>query len=144
MKERKSPGAGATCGSILLAEDDDSTRGVLAAALRKSGYHVIEAGSGDDAMNALGGRAPISLVIADNGMPGAAWKEIAAFAQQRTRPAKLLLISGHCEEVLRDRGEFLAGFPFMSKPFSMREFLTAVEALCDPGFTEASAHPEVK
>lgn len=56
--------------NILLVEDDDFLRSVMADAVEILGYSVTECPSADQALIALEGMAPFALVITDVRMPG--------------------------------------------------------------------------
>lgn len=56
--------------TILLIEDDDGIRLALATVLELSGYRVIEASDGQQALNILAAGTNIDLVITDNQMDG--------------------------------------------------------------------------
>jgi CheY-like chemotaxis protein len=55
--------------TILVVEDNDAAREALAALLRAGGYDVLTAGDGEEGLAALGGGAPVHLVLLDMLMP---------------------------------------------------------------------------
>ena len=57
---------------VLVAEDDEGTRTLLSAVLRKEGYEVKECGDGLEAVR-VGSRELFDLVILDLEAPGARW-----------------------------------------------------------------------
>ena len=56
--------------TILLVEDDDGIRFAIATVLELSGYRVIEASEGQQALNILASGTNIDLIITDNKMDG--------------------------------------------------------------------------
>lgn len=56
--------------NILLVEDEDILRSVMAQAVEILGYSVIECPSADQALIALESKVPFSLIITDVRMPG--------------------------------------------------------------------------
>ena len=70
--------------TILIVDDSSSMRQVVGMALRSSGYEVIEAVDGEDALNKLDGRK-VHLVISDVNMPN--MDGITLIRELRTLPA---------------------------------------------------------
>jgi PAS domain S-box-containing protein len=54
---------------LLLVEDHDSTREVLARILRRAGHDVHAAGRGDEALQLAASRGPFDILISDLGLP---------------------------------------------------------------------------
>lgn len=55
---------------ILVVEDEDEIRGMLAEVLADAGHHVIEAESGDAALVLLESHGPFDALVTDLHMPG--------------------------------------------------------------------------
>lgn len=68
---------------LLLVEDHDSTREVLARILRRCGYEVTAAGTGEEALKLAGTEGPLDVVISDLGLP-----DQSGFDLMRTLKAK--------------------------------------------------------
>ncbi|MGB7298732.1 MAG: ATP-binding protein [Burkholderiaceae bacterium] len=64
-------------GRVLLVDDDRLSRIMLAAMLEKSGYHIVQAEDGEQALQAFCSQ-PFDLVISDMNMPGMSGTEMAA------------------------------------------------------------------
>jgi PAS domain S-box-containing protein len=103
--------------TILLVEDDEQVRAVMAAILRKNGYQVVPAASGEEALSAserFQGR--IDVVLSDVVMPRMngrqLWDQIS-----RMRPkAKVLFMSGYGDDVSAHDGILTANVPLVQKP----------------------------
>ncbi|MGE0492206.1 MAG: response regulator [Vulcanimicrobiota bacterium] len=111
---------------ILLLEDDDTMRGLLAEALGLNGYAVTAVGSGAAAVEAA--RAdPFDIMIADvrmEGMDGLA----AVEGVQGHRPGiGSLVITGYSTEEDSIRAIRLGVGDYLKKPFQIKVFLEAVE-----------------
>lgn len=59
---------GKDASTVLVVEDDDSTREILTVMIEKEGFHVVQAANGREAFDALNRRTP-DLIILDVGMP---------------------------------------------------------------------------
>jgi PAS domain S-box-containing protein len=124
-------------GTVLLVEDQEAVRSLVSSVLRKSGYHVIEAGSGAEALGLPESQVrAIDLLITDVVMPGMSGKELAARLTARLGGLRVLFISGYTSnEIVRD-GVAEAGVAFLQKPFTPAEIAARVgemlSAECSP------------
>ncbi|CAA7617499.1 PAS domain-containing sensor histidine kinase [Magnetospirillum sp. SS-4] len=120
-------------GTILLVEDEDAVRLFGARALRNKGYTVIEARSGEQAVEVLRGDDAIDMLISDVVMPGMDGVTLARFVRMERPAIKLILISGYSEDVARDGIDPDAGIHFLPKPFSLKQLAGAVKQVMTEG-----------
>ena len=120
-------------GTILLVEDEDAVRLFGARALRNKGYTVIEARSGEQAMEVLNGGEHIQVLISDVVMPGMDGVTLARFVRMERPTIKVILISGYSEDVARDGIDPDAGIHFLPKPFSLKQLAGAVKQVMEGG-----------
>ena len=109
-------------GTILLAEDDGLLRGLARSVLQRAGYRVLEAGSGEEALEVSQrhGEA-MDLLLTDMVMTGALDGNALADRLQLERPGiRVLCMSGYSTEI----GS--SSYPLIYKPFTPSELLTAV------------------
>ncbi|MGH7483196.1 MAG: ATP-binding protein [Longimicrobiales bacterium] len=104
---------------ILVVDDEDGVRTLLRRALERSGYRVIAAASGADALATLSGldRAP-DLLLTDLAMPGMGGEEVAERVRGRCPGIPVLFMSGYSEDEVLSRLRASPGFGFIQKPFS--------------------------
>ena len=114
--------AGPAGATILLVEDEDPVRRLLASILAGEGYRVIEAADGAQAVQAFSARGDgIDLVLSDIIMPGMSGREMAR-ALQAVRPGlKVIFMSGYIDDESLAEGLGEGQAPFLSKPFSPAE-----------------------
>jgi two-component system, cell cycle sensor histidine kinase and response regulator CckA len=102
---------------ILLVEDEAAIRVMTAMVLRRLGYLVQEASSGEEALRwAQASREKIDLLITDVLMPGINGLELAEVLQSRGAELKVLFLSGRppgCRGVVQPEAGFL------QKPFTL-------------------------
>ena len=117
-----------TCGPILLADDEETVRNLGRRMLEKSGFTVLVAGDGREALEIFRrDRDRIALVILDLTMPhldgDACYREL----RQVKSDVRVLLSSGYNEQdvVNRFAGKGLAGF--VQKPYTSQELLAKVK-----------------
>lgn len=122
---------------VLIADDDDEMRALLAQALRDDGYEVREAADGFQALLGIGlGQsdelAGVDLIITDLRMPGLTGAELLAGLRALSWNVPLLLISAFLdEETARDALQNGA-VAVLSKPFSLAELRAAVHRAAPP------------
>lgn len=116
--------------SILLVEDEDPVRLFSARALRNKGYRVIEAKSGEAALEIIEeGAQIIDLVISDVVMPRMDGPEMAAKIRERYPDMRVIFISGYAEEAFRDRLTYDAHF--LPKPYNLQQLATKVKQVLE-------------
>ena len=112
---------------IMLAEDDDSMRGFLAAALARAGHEVVAFADG---WSALGGEpAGYDLLIADIVMPGMDGVELARRARLIRPELRVMFITGFAAVVLDGGRSPLPGASVLSKPFHLKDLVAHVDRL---------------
>jgi CheY-like chemotaxis protein len=121
---------------ILVVEDHDDTREVLANLLRHIGHEVFAAASSGEALKAIG-TAKMDVMVSDIGLPDGSGYALLAQARQvqPTMRAVALTGFGTAQDARFSRE---AGFDFhLTKPLDFHELRTALAQISNP----ASAHP---
>ena len=120
--------AGKAMAHILLAEDDESLRKFLAAALVKAGHAVTDFGDGGDAYECLKGDS-FDLLLTDIVMPGMDGIELAKRAAELNDGLKIMFITGFAAVALHPNSEAPKTAKVLSKPFHLREIVAEVERM---------------
>jgi signal transduction histidine kinase/CheY-like chemotaxis protein len=111
--------------TILLVDDDVEVRSGVAAALDAMGHSVVQAGSGQEALEHLRAHPETSLLLTDYAMPGMRGTQLAYEATKRQPSLKILLISGFADlpqdEMLR--------WDLLRKPFTPEELAACIDEL---------------
>jgi CheY-like chemotaxis protein len=91
--------------SVLLVEDDDDNRELMAEVLTAAGYTVHSVASGSDALRTLSERS-VDVVVTDLGMPGMGGLEMARAAKAIAPAVPVVVVTGWTEreDVERARG----------------------------------------
>lgn len=112
--------------SILLVEDDRTSRRNLAAFLRSTGYEVYEAEDGEIALSLLSS-TQFDVVISDLNLPGNL-SGIGVLDALKNLPRKLdgILITGTGSDDVKSRAKSL-GAAYMEKPIQLRELEKTIE-----------------
>ncbi len=125
-KEKKSETWGS--GTILLVEDEDMVRAVAERALVRSGYTVVTATNGEEALEVLAARDDIDLLVSDVVMPVMDGPTMVRQARADNPALPILFMSGYAEEQLRKTID-LDRMAFLPKPFSVQQLAEAVQAV---------------
>jgi two-component system cell cycle response regulator CpdR len=112
---------------ILLAEDDESMRRFLAAALEKAGHEVASFSQGDEAFDCLQGGSRFDLLLTDIVMPVMDGIELARKAADVAPRMKIMFITGFAAVALNPKSNAPKDAKVLSKPFHLRDIVNEVE-----------------
>lgn len=115
--------------TILVVDDEEQLRKMLALVLRKNGYHVIEADSGAEGL-ALARRHLPDLILSDIHMPDGDGTTLLRALRQDSelRTKQIVLMTGKPELVTPRRAMEEGADDFLAKPVSIKALLGCVEA----------------
>lgn len=117
--------------TVLVVEDDEMLRRLLAGILAREGYRVLSAESGAQALeiSATPPNDSIDFLIADLHLPGISGVALAAQLRAALPELKALFISGTTKERFSALGADMSQSAFIAKPFRMHEMIEAVRVL---------------
>jgi DNA-binding response OmpR family regulator len=141
MEKNTSAGAGACLSTsaggdaratVLVVEDDDLLRTLVAEALQDQGFEVVEAADGVMALAVLQSDARIDLLMTDVGLPGGMSGLDLARAARAERPdLGVLFVTGYPEDATFKDGQPVTGTQVLAKPFSIPMLVERIGALFD-------------
>ena len=123
---------------VLVTEDEPGVRSFAAQVLRQAGYRVIEAGSGEEAIELAGEPDPISLLLTDVVMPAMSGRTLAERMRALHPGIAVLYMSGYTDDLVVRTGVMVDGRNFLQKPFTPENLLTRVRATLAPLAPHAS------
>ena len=112
---------------ILLAEDDEAMRSHLARLLKRAGYAVVAAASGDEAVPLLEDEH-FDLLLSDVIMPGVDGIELARVCERVSPATRIVFITGFAAITLTADIEAPRARS-LSKPFHLRELVSEVRRI---------------
>jgi two-component system cell cycle sensor histidine kinase/response regulator CckA len=115
-------------GTLLLVEDEDAVRLFSCRALRNKGYHVLEARSGEEALEILKKEGnKIDLIVSDVVMPQMDGPTLYKHVREKWPDIKVIFVSGYTEDRLRE--QFTSGevIYFLPKPFTLKQLAGKVK-----------------
>ena len=131
--EEVSPGVVSGSETVLLVEDEDLVRKVVARILERAGYRVVVAGSGAEALALCEGvRTTIDALVTDVVMPGMGGNELAKYIAARYPDVKVLFMTGYTDDEILRKGILDQGRAIMLKPFAPEELLHKLREILGP------------
>lgn len=123
---------------ILLAEDDNSVREFVSRALRQTGHDVVAVGDGQQALDVLE-KATVDILLADIVMPRLDGIALSLKVSKDHPELPILLITGYAAERQRAHNLDALIHNVLTKPFTLKEICTAVDAALDAAKNSKSA-----
>ncbi|MDA0261715.1 MAG: response regulator [Proteobacteria bacterium] len=113
---------------ILVVEDELPVRRFAVRALEKRGYDVIEAESGEEALEILANAGTeVDLILSDVMMPTVDGPALLREVRAQRPEIKVIMISGYGESILQGVLDQHEGVLFLPKPFTLDELIAKVE-----------------
>jgi len=118
--------------TILLVEDEEDVRQIASCSLRHRGYHVIEAGSGEEAIEEYRRNAgKIRLLLTDVVMPGMTGVDLCKNLLALDSRLKVIYSSGYSDSVLLRDGDIEPPPAFLRKPYGPHELAAKVREVLE-------------
>jgi two-component system cell cycle sensor histidine kinase/response regulator CckA len=114
---------------VLLVEDEELVRALVARVLRQRGFTVVEAASGEEALLRASGLEEIDLLVTDVIMPGMDGGQLADRLLGARPGLKVLFMSGYAPDQSLREGRLSQGAAFLQKPFTVEGLLEKVRGL---------------
>jgi len=121
---------------VLLAEDDEDLRSLLAEQFRRSGFEVVEAEDGTAVVECLAQsilradpRASYDLIVSDIRLPGLSALDVLRGARSALELTPVILITGFGDRRTHDRALFLGASAVFDKPLDIDDLIAAARRL---------------
>lgn len=114
---------------ILVVEDEDAIREVVALNLRLAGYEVTEAASAEQALAVFSPPAGFDVAVLDIMLPGMNGFSLCETIRRDSASIGIIMLSAKTLETDKIKGLSIGADDYMTKPFSVSELLARVEAL---------------
>jgi two-component system OmpR family response regulator len=114
---------------LLIVDDEDNLRSMLAAALRHNGFMVSAACNGREALKAMGGPPHPDLVVLDVMMPDLDGFEVCRRMRADGDGTPVLFLTARDSVIDKVRGLTLGGDDYLQKPFSLEELVARANAI---------------
>ncbi len=115
---------------VLVVEDEDSIRELIALNLRMAEYEVLEAESAEKALALLGSEGRCDAAVLDVMLPGMNGFSLCEAIRRDDANIGIIILSAKSMEQDKIRGLSIGADDYMTKPFSVSELLARIDALC--------------
>jgi DNA-binding response OmpR family regulator len=117
---------------VLVADDEEDIRALVAFRLERAGYEVITAADGEEALTLATNRLP-DLVVLDMMMPKATGLEVTRSLRERdeTKDIPVILLTARAQEADVARGYEAGVDDYVKKPFSPQDLQLRVQTLLE-------------
>lgn len=104
--------------TVMVVDDNHQTRSIASRMLREEGYNVMEASSGEQALERLEEAPDVQVILTDIAMPeGMDGLELAGKVMTLSPPRRVVLMSGY-SRIFPQLSQSRPPFPLLIKPFS--------------------------
>jgi two-component system, OmpR family, alkaline phosphatase synthesis response regulator PhoP len=114
-------------GTILVVDDEPNIADLVELYLRREGFRVVKAGTGEDGVKAVTDHRP-RLVVLDVGLPDIDGLEVCR-RLRATSPIPVIFLTARDTEIDRVLGLELGADDYVTKPFSPAELVARVKAV---------------
>lgn len=114
---------------ILILEDEIGIRSFVSINLKREGYEVIEAGTGQEAIEKLNSEKNISVALLDIMLPDMSGIEVCKYIRENHDNIGIVMLTAKSQEEDKIEGFVSGADDYIIKPFSIKELLARVAAL---------------
>ena len=126
---------------VLVLEDEANIRGFIVINLRRADYEVIEAESGEEALEKLKAQRDIRVALLDVMLPGIDGFEVCRRLRANDANIGIIMLTARSQEMDKVTGLMTGADDYVTKPFSPAELTARVDALMR---RSGGAEPEEK
>ncbi len=115
---------------ILVCEDEVSIREFVVINLNRSGYEVLEAGSGEEALQKYDeAQGKVDIALLDIMLPGMDGFAVCRELRERSSTMGIIILTARTQEMEKVGGLMMGADDYITKPFSPSELVARVDAL---------------
>ena len=103
---------------VLVLEDESSIRSFIVINLRRAGYEVIEAGTGEEALEMLQQHSDIRVALLDVMLPGIDGFEVCRRIRATNSRIGIIMLTARSQEMDKVTGLMTGADDYVTKPFS--------------------------
>lgn len=114
---------------VLILEDEVNIRSFVVINLKRAGYHAIEAGSGQEALDRLRENPDIGVAILDIMLPDIDGFEVCSRIRATNKQIGIIMLTARTQEMDKVTGLMTGADDYVTKPFSPAELTARIDAL---------------
>jgi len=128
---------------VLILEDEVNIRSFVVINLKRAGYHAIEAGTGQEALDRLRENPDIGVAILDIMLPDIDGFEVCRRIRANNKQIGIIMLTARTQEMDKVTGLMTGADDYVTKPFSPAELTARIDALYRRMGTDVSVGAEV-
>ena len=114
---------------VLILEDEVNIRSFVVINLKRAGYHAIEAGTGEEALQRLQEHPDIGVAILDIMLPDIDGFEVCRRIRANNKQIGIIMLTARTQEMDKVTGLMTGADDYVTKPFSPAELTARIDAL---------------
>ena len=114
---------------VLVLEDESSIRSFIVINLRRAGYEVVEAETGEEALEKLKIHSDVRVALLDIMLPGIDGFEVCRRIRATNAAIGIIMLTARSQEMDKVTGLMTGADDYVTKPFSPAELTARVDAL---------------
>lgn len=114
---------------VLVLEDEEDIRAFIKINLKRAGYEVIEAATGEEALEKAEEFPDLDIAVLDVMLPGISGLEVCRQLREKSKSIGILMLTAKSQELDKISGLTMGADDYMIKPFSPAEFVARVDSI---------------
>lgn len=114
---------------ILVLEDEDDIRAFIVINLKRAGYEVLQAGTGEEALEIVDKNSDIDMAVLDVMLPGIDGLEVCKKIREKDKTMGIIMLTAKSQELDKISGLTMGADDYMAKPFSPAELVARIDAV---------------
>lgn len=114
---------------VLVLEDEENIRAFVVINLKRAGYEVVQAGSGEEALEKYQENTDVAVCILDVMLPGIDGYEVCRTLRSEGYEGGIIMLTARTQESDKVTGLMTGADDYVTKPFSPAELTARVDAL---------------
>ncbi|MFO8009460.1 MAG: response regulator [Dehalococcoidia bacterium] len=119
-------------GTVMVVDDDESLRDIVARALRDEGYQVVKAMDGQDALDLIA-RRKFDLVFLDIRMPGFHGQDVLTLIKSTKPEIPVVMLTAVTEQESEDEAIRRGANAYLRKPCNLEDIVKVAREFLDSG-----------
>ena len=114
---------------LLVLEDEEAIRAFVVLNLKRAGYDIIEAATGEEALEKYDQNPDIDIAVLDVMLPGISGVEVCKTLRTSNQKIGIIMLTAKAQETDKVEGLMSGADDYIAKPFSPLELIVRVDSL---------------
>lgn len=114
---------------LLVLEDEEAIRAFVVLNLKRAGYDIIEAATGEEALEKYEQNPDLDIAVLDVMLPGISGIEVCKSLRASNQKIGIIMLTAKAQETDKVEGLMSGADDYLAKPFSPLELIVRVDSL---------------